>query len=277
MKKSFLLGSLASLCLIPTAMSAILSGVTSDNMFVFFDTSAPGSLLSSAQITGLVDFNGVADPFAAIVNLTYHYDTGKFYGIDSNANFYEVATSGSTILLNNTFAPSGFSGGLSYDPFSGNLVFGSIDSEHFTLNTAGAATLNPNFIYAPEDGNHLLNPSVFTLGIDPITGEAFFLDNATGTLAQSFDPAHSELFTVGNLGFAVTSFGGMVVDEDGNLFAALSTDSNNSSLYSINKATGAASLLGSFSGGISTLAIPEPSAALLGGIGMLALLRRRRA
>jgi hypothetical protein len=69
------------------------------------------------------------------------------------------------------------------------------------------------------------------------------------------------------------------VDWDGNLLASLSTDGLTSSLYSINSTTGAATTLGSFGAGVglTAIAVPEPSTALLGGLGLLALLRRRRA
>ena len=103
------------------------------------------------------------------------------------------------------------------------------------------------------------------------------LDSDLDTLAQSFTPDLSELFSVGSLGLDVTSFGGLVVDFDGNLFASLSVDGLESSLYSINPLTGAATPVGVFGTGISSIAVPEPSAALLGGLGLLALLRRRRA
>lgn len=266
-----IVSAFAALCMAATAPALVLTGVTTENQLVTFDTSAPGTYLSTTPISGL------ASPLASIINLTYHAGNGSYYGLDNNANFYQISSSGSAVLLNDTFAPNGFSGGLAYDPFTDNLIFGTVLSEHFTLTAAGLASSNPDFIYGTGDANSALNPSVFAMAIDPITGEAFFLDNETGTLSQSFDPALAELFTTGNLGVTVTDFGALVVDEDGNLFASLSTDALSSSLYSIDKTTGEATLIGNFAGGVSALAIPEPSAALLSGIGVLALLRRRRA
>ncbi|HVJ47185.1 MAG TPA: DUF4394 domain-containing protein [Luteolibacter sp.] len=271
MKHPILLTAVSA-CLAAASSATVLTGVTADNQLVSFDSATPGTFLSSVPISGL------ADPFASIVNLAYHAGDGNFYGLDTNANFYRISSNGTGTLLNNTFAPNGYSGGLAYDTFTGNLVFGSINAEHFTLTTAGTATANPDFVYGTGDPHVADSPSVFAIGLDPITGEAFFLDNATGTLSQSFDPGLSELFTIGSLGVGVTSFGALTVDEDGNLFASLSTDALSSSLYSIDKTTGAATLIGGFNNGVSALAaIPEPSAALLGGLGALALLRRRRA
>ncbi len=266
-----ILSAFTVLALSAAAPAAIFMGVTDENNLISFDTANPGAVLSSVPVSGLVN------PLDSLLNLTYNAADGKLYGLDSSANFYQVNFDGSTVLLNNTFAPTGFSGGLSYDSFSGDLVFGSITAEHFTLSTAGAATANPDFVYADGDPFEMSSPSVFAIGLDPVTGEAFFIDNLTGSLARSYDPALSEWFTVGDLGLDVTSYGALAIDEDGNLFASLSVDGLNSALYSINPSTGAATLIGGFSGGVSGLAaVPEPSAALLGGLGALALFRRRR-
>jgi len=254
-----------------SSSAVVLTGVTVDNQLVTFDTAAPGTFLSSTPISGLVD------PLGSIVNLTFHVGNGKYYGLDNSANFYEVSSDGTATLLNDTFAPTGFSGGLTYDTFTDNLIFGSIDAENFTLTAAGTATQNANFAYALGDTNEGAIPAIFALGFDPITGEAFFLDSETDTLSFSVDPGLSELFTVGSLGIDVTSFGALVVDEDGNLFASLSTDALNSGLYSIDKVTGEATLIGNLPAGVSALAIPEPTTALLAAFGSLALLRRRRA
>jgi len=270
MKLRFLL-ALSSFAMSLISSAAVLTGVTVDNQLVSFDTSAPGTFLSSVPISGLVD------PLGSIVNLTYHYGNGKYYGLDNSANFYEVNSNGSTILLNNTFAPTGFSGGLTYDTFTDNLIFGSINAENFTLTAAGTATANADFAYAIGDANEGAIPTIFALGFDPITGEAFFLDSETNTLSLSVDPGLAELFTIGDLGIDVTSFGALVVDEDGNLFASLSTDALTSGLYSIDKQTGQATLIGDMPAGVSALAIPEPTTALLAGLGSLVLLRRRRA
>lgn len=254
------------------APAALLMAVTDDNHLVSFDSAAPGTTLSSVPVSGLLD------PLASLLNITYHVGEGRFYGLDSNANFYSIGLDGAASLLNDTFAPTGYSGGLSYDSFTGDLVFSSITAEHFSLSTAGQATSNPDFVYGVGDPYFGSSPSVFAIALDPIFGEAFMLDNVTGTLARSVDPALSEWFTIGSLGMDVTSFGALVVDEDGNLFASLSEDGLNSALYSIDPSTGAATLVGNFAGGVSGLAIvPEPSTALIGGIGMLFLIRRRRA
>lgn len=269
--KSLLPVLLLSATFVLPSAAGILTGITTDNQLVTFDSSNPSTFLSAVPINGLVD------PLAHIVNLAYHAGDGRFYGIDSNANIYQVSSDGSSTLLNDTFAPTGYSGGLAFDPFTGELAFGTIAGENFSISTDGDVSSSPSFFYAPGDANEANIPSVFAIGIDPAFGEAFFLDDATGTLAQSYDPELGELFTIGSLGLSVTSFGALTIDEEGHLFAALSEDALTSALYSIDKTSGAASLIGNLPVGLSALTIPEPTTSLLGLLGAVLLVRRRRA
>jgi hypothetical protein len=281
MKKLYLLGSLVWLAMLPTASAAALFGVTTDNKLVSFDPTAPSVFQSSVTITGLFDADGTTpNPSGSILNLTARpgATSGNFqlYGIDNNANVYTINLGGVATLVSAGFTPAGFSAGFAHDPFNDNFVYAGDNAENFTLSLVGAATANPNFTYAGGG-----TPSVFGLGIDPSLGTVFAIDAANDTLSTSINPlfpGDSELTIVGGLGLDVTSFGGLVVDFEGNLFAALSSDGLTSSLYSINPVTGTATALGGFGVGVglATIAIPEPSTALIGGLGMLALLRRRR-
>lgn len=278
MKKSFLLGSLATAALLPAATAAALFGVTTDNKLVSFDTAAPATFLSSVNITGLFDADGVSpNTNGSILNLTYHPGQDRFYGLDNNANFYQISLGGVATLVSAGFTPAGFSAGFAYDPFSGRFVYAGDNAENFSLTTGGTVSTNASFTYAGGG-----TPSIFALGIDPDFSTAWTLDFLNNSLAVSTDPlfpTNSELNPVGPLGVDVTSLGGLVVNWDGALYASLSTDALSSSLYSINTATGQATSLGSFGPnvGLATIAVPEPSAALLGGLGFLALFRRRRA
>lgn len=277
MKNTILLGSIALIGFAQGLTAASLFGVTGDNSLVSFETSAPGTFTSSVSITGLFDADGTTpNPSGSILNLTYNPMNGQLYGIDNNANFYQINLNGVATLVSAGFSPAGFSAGLAYDPFSANFVYGDDAAGNHTITPDGVVTNNPDFTYAGGG-----TPSIFALAIDPDFSTPYALDSVTGNLAVSNEvlfPTNSELTVVGSLGVNVTSFGGLVVDWDGTLYAALSTDGLTSGLYSINPNTGAATSIGSFGGaGLASIAVPEPSAALLGGLGMFALLRRRRA
>jgi len=212
------------------------------------------------------------------VNVAYNSDTRTQYGVDTNANFYSVSQSGAATLVNNTFSPSGFSAGFAYDPFTQKFLFASDAAENVLIAPNGTRTTNPDLVYGAGDANAASTPAIFGAGIDSDFGTSFFVDAELDILALSLDPNFSELLTVGGLGIDVVSFGGLVVDADGLLWASLSTDGVTSSLYSIDTSTGAATLAGSFGGvGMQSLAqVPEPSRTLLLGIAFAGFVFRRR-
>jgi hypothetical protein len=260
--------------------AATFFGVTTDNNLVSFDTSAPSTFLTSTAITGLKASDGTTDDASAVLlNLTYHAGTNTHYGIDSNSNFYSVTRGGVATLVSSTFSTLGFAAGFAYDPISDKMLFASDVAENVLFSTNGTRTTNGALVYGAGDTNVGTAPVIFALGIDPDFGSSYFLDSNLNTLVTSVDPNFSELFTVGGLGLDVVSFGGLAVDESGNIWGSLSTDGLSSSLYSINGLTGAATAVGSFGSGVgihSMAAIPEPSRALLFGMSLVCLTFRRR-
>lgn len=278
MKRTLLVLAVCAAASLP-AHAVTLFGITDDNRLVSFDTANPSTFLTSTAVTGLKASNGATnDPNAVLVNFARNTDTGGYYGVDTNANFYSISTSGAATLVNNTFSPNGYSAGFAYDPFTQKFLFASDAAENVLIATNGTRTTNPALMYGFGDANELSTPAVFAAGIDADFGTSFFIDAELDILSQSFDPSFGELFTVGSLGLDVVSFGGLVVDADGLLWASLSTDGITSSLYSINATTGAATLVGSFGGvGMHSIAqVPEPSRALLLGIACAGLVFRRR-
>jgi hypothetical protein len=262
------------------ATAATLLGVTTDNRLVSFDTAAPATFITDYAITGLKMSDGVtADPGASLLNLTYHASSDTHYGIDSNANFYSISKAGVATIIDNTFSPTGFAAGFAYDPFSDKMLFASDTAENILFATNGTRTNNPALVFGVGDANFGTAPKIFGAGIDPDFGNAYFIDADLDILASSIDPNFSELFTVGALGVNVSSFGGLVVDADGILWGALSTDGLTSSLFSINTTSGAATLASGFGAGVgiqSVAAVPEPSRALLLGMACAGVLFRRR-
>ncbi len=262
------------------ASAATFFGVTDTNELVSFDATNPVVFQTSVQITGLFDADGVTPNLnGSILNLSARPGaapgTFQLYGIDNNANVYTINLGGVATLVSAGFTPAGFSAGLAYDFFNDNFVYAGDNAENFTLSLTGTPTANPDFTYAGGG-----TPAIFGLGIDPSFNTVFAIDAENDSLSTSIDPnfpGDSELTILGGLGVDVTSYGGLVVDWDGNLLAALSTDGLTSELYSIDALSGNAALVGSFSQGLTTIAIPEPSSALLGLLGAAALLRRRRA
>ncbi len=295
MKHLHLLTLAAALAaLSPVAHAYEFWAVNTSNALVSYDSAAPGSALSSTPITGLVGSDGVtADTFGRIADITYVGST--LYGIDLNANLYTLNTAVGTIqfgtatLVSSTFSPAGFDLGIAYDPFpvlEGNILRVVSDSaENFAVSAGGVFTQGNNVFVGTgiSDINEGANLAFSGLAIDPDFGTGYAFDANLDTLFITNDPDFAEFFTVGLLGGDFTALGSIEWVDGNTLIAALSTDSVESSLYSIDTSTGVATLIGSFDTGITGIAVsavPEPSTyAAFAGMAVLGLatLRRRRA
>ena len=265
--------TIIALALATGAHGALLVGVTGTNNLVTFDSNAPGTYVSNNPITGTQNGN-------FITNIAYNSDNGRHYGLDTSANLYTISNTGSATFVAGSLALGSFDAGFDYDGSTGKLVFASQSGASVSLlGTDGSGLMTSSIAYASGDVNASATPSLFGIAVDPVFYETYVLDEALDALGRVIDPSFSEIFTVGSLGIDVTSVGGMAIDAEGNVFAALSTDGLTTGLYSINTATGAATSLGAFSDGgvVSLAAVPEPSVSILAGLaGSLMAFRRRR-
>lgn len=275
--------ALSLAALVPSAQAATGWAVTTNNALISFDLSAPSSSLSSNAITGLRGVDGVsADPFGQILDIAQK--DGQLFGLDGYANFYSInASTGAASFLSNALSPLGFDAGLAYDPFFARFRFVSDAGENKLIDTAGNVTNGTSLFYGSGDVNFGTNVSFSGVAIDYDFGTGYALDAVNNTLAITYDANFAEFFTLGNLGLDITSLASLDILANGELFAALSTDSNTSGLYQIDPVTGQATFVADFGTGItglafSTAAIPEPSTyGLFAGVSAIgfALLRRR--
>ncbi len=262
--------------------------VNTANHLVRYDSATPGTALSSTGITGLVGSDGsTPDAFGQITDLSFA--NGSLYGLDGNANLYTInRATGAATLVSSTFAPAGFDLGLAYDPFlsGGGFRVVTDQGENFSATLGGVFTTGNNvFVGAGVgDANQGASLAFSGLAIDVDFGTGWAFDANLDTLFVTYDANFEEFFTVGGLGGDFTALASFDFVDGSTLLAALSADSIGSSLYTVDTATGVATLVGSFSTGIQaiavdTSAIPEPSsfAALAGLVGLgLAASRRRR-
>jgi hypothetical protein len=119
----------------------------------------------------------------------------------------------------------------------------------------------------------------------PASTQLYYIDSATDTLAVANSAFNTPtITTVGSLGIDVLRANGFELLGNGQAFAALNVDAGTSlttGIYGIDLASGEATLLGTYNGTLSGLtisAIPEPSsyALMLGGLGAVAFMARRR-
>jgi len=242
-----------------------------DNDVVGFDSSNPGTILFDHPIIGLTASESIRG---------IDFWNGSVYALGSAGNLYTLNynTGQATLVGGLGVVLNGASYGVENDPGGFRVV--SELGQNLTANRAtGTATVGP-----------AINPSgtfLSALAYRNSTGTMYGIDSSANTLG-TFNPATGTFSTIGaGLGFDVARNNGFDISS-GSGVAYLSSGASSSdvqaNLYSVNLATGMASLIGLIGQvGDNTLlrgltVVPEPGTAslLVGGLVLLALNFRRR-
>jgi Domain of unknown function (DUF4394) len=266
------------------AKAEILYGINGANQLVSFDSANPNSLLTTVNISG-----------ATILNIDIRPATGVLYGLsDTNSLFTLDIGTGVASLVGAVAITGGFDYGFDFNPTADRLriVLDEAADDNFrVIPTTGAlvgGAADGDLNYASGDPNFGANPNAvgaaYTNNFPGATStQLFYIDSDLDSLATTTNPNGGVMNTVGGLGFDTTGLVGFDISGmTGAAFASLSLDGSTSQLYSINLTSGSATAIG----GIGSIAgdtildiaapVPEPTTALLGGLGMLTLLGRRR-
>jgi hypothetical protein len=207
-------------------LSGELYGTDSFNLYLIDKTTGSGTLIGSHGPVGV-----------GIGALAFD-SSGTLYGI-SIAGAPRLFTIDPSSGAASEVGPLGigfvFEGGLGFDA-SGQLIGvdqgSASDAKTFTINTStGAATIVGPFPGQNRDINGIA-----------VEGNTFWaIDRVSNTLG-TLDPTTGTYSSIGNTGAPIGDVGGLAVDSiDGTLYAAFS----NGSFYSLDKTTGAATLIGS--------------------------------
>lgn len=275
--------------------AGLVNDVTVGSRLVGFDSAAPGVITSTLTVTGLRagEFLNAIDTRPA---------TGELYALGSR----DVSIPDSLYTINTTTGVATFvatssiplnASGIAFDPVTDTIrTVGSLGNENVRVNPAtGVAAADTPLAYAAGDANAGADPFVGAIGYtnqdqDPVTGTQLFgIDLSRGALVRLNQPSNGLLTTVGATGASFPSFGGFDIVAPTTAFATSGLGNGVIGFNSIDLRTGAATLIGAFSGtGAATVLdiaqvqispgqpIPEPATTFLLGVGLAGLFAARR-
>jgi hypothetical protein len=284
---------LAAFGLSSSASAELIYGIENDassTNLITWDSASPETV-NSGFVTGL-------QPNETILGIDFRPANGQMYALGSSNRLYTVntATRAATAVGAPFVSPLvGARFGFDFNPVIDRIRIVSESDSNWVVdpNTGAIQTVATPLAYGPADPNVGQNPNVVNSAYTnnfpgAVTTQLYGLDTRLDILVTQANNAGT-LGTVGLLGTNVTATGGFDVSGTSpfTAYAALQTASSAiSGFYTINLATGAATLVGEIDGGIVISAltvapvIPEPATLGLAAIALVGggmTLRRRNA
>ncbi len=251
--------------------SPTVYAVTSGNNLISFNASTPGTISSSVAITGLAQGE-------TIIGIDFRPRNNLLSGVSSASRVYaiNISTGAATAAGATAFTPalSGTSFGVDFNPVPDRIRATSDADQNLRLHpdTGAVAGTDTTLIYATGDPNASANPNVvgvaYTNSFNGATATTLYgIDSNLDILVRQGSvggapdsPNNGRLNTIGALGVNTNDQVGFdIAAPNDAAYASLTQQGgNNSSLYSINLNTGAATLIGAIGGGaiIRDIAIP---------------------
>jgi len=272
-----------------------------NNTLLRFDSSQPGVVTTIGAITGLQAGEQILGiDFRPASQLT------ALYGLGSGNNVYLINTftgAATAVTGGAAFALNGGAFGVDFNPVPDRIRVISDADQSLRLNPNNGALAGTDtpVAYAAGDSNAGANPNIvgaaYTNSAGPTATATtlFDIDSNLDILVRQGGPVVPPgqspnlgvLNTIGALGVDTSDLVGFDISGNSGLaFASLTLSDGFSDLYTIDLATGAATLIGDIGDGslairgIAVSAVPEPGTIVLFGCGIAGLLgygwRRRR-
>ena len=265
-----------------------LTGLTDNNTLINFDSNNP-TATSSVPVTGLQS--------GSLIGIDYRPANNLLYGLTDTNSIYTInADTGAASFVSTLSTP--FTGdvasGIDFNPVPDRLRLVGSNDQNFRINVdTGMTTVDPPLAYAAGDVNAGVNPRItaeaytnsFSGPPSPTrTTQLYGIDFGLDTLVLQNPPNAGTLNTIDSLGIDFDPTGGFdIFTANGVNTAFAATDST---LYTINWSTGAATSVGTIDGGnisfvgLAVEPVPEPSSILgtlaFGAIGAFSLLKRKQ-
>jgi hypothetical protein len=255
--------------IIAAAAPTIIFGYNPTNKHVVsFDATIPGTLLTDVLLTGLLAGEN-------LVGIDFRPSNGLLYavastGVDGTVGGDRLVTidtsTGAVTAVNaaNTLTTStGISFGFDFNPVPDRIRQVSDAEANRRINpfTAALAATDTPLAYAAADPNFGLNPNIVHIAYSnnvagATTTTLFGIDSGTNSLVTIGgpdgvpSPNGGQLTTIGPLGVNPDNLGGFDIHFGTNVAYAAFHIGAASQLYTVNLATGAATLVGTIGGGI---------------------------
>lgn len=272
--KSVLPTLFASVALAGTSSAITIFGLGTGGQLYRFDTAAP--LIVTP--VGVLSAGGIVD-------IDFRGSNGKLYGLSATGATSTIDTGSGAITA--LFTPSASLGGnvtgFDFNPAADRMRIAVGGTTNFRMVPDAIAGMTAGTVVngAAGDGTFALPGGVTLLDVaytNPYNGGAgttLYSIGSNGILythPAAGSPQFNTVTAVGSLGVALAGDIGFDISPDGTGYLV-----SGNSLYTVNLGTGAATAAGTLGQSLSSISvIPEPSSALLGAIGALGLLRRRR-
>ncbi len=259
----------------------IAYAVTNSKRLISFNALAPGVILSTASITGLLGDE-------TVLGLDFRPATGQLFAIGGSSRIYAINTlTGVASQVGTGITTPQLNGnayGIDFNPVPDRLRIVSTATHNlrFVPDTGASAGIDPALAYDPNDarGGQLTNivGAAYDNSFAGTTSTTLYaIDSNFDTLVRQGSPGGApvspntgQLFTIGPLGVDTNDMVGFdIANLTNNAYASL-TVGGASQMYTINLITGAATLIGNIAGGeiIRGLAVvngrPAPSAQTVG-------------
>ncbi|MCA9149656.1 MAG: DUF4394 domain-containing protein [Planctomycetales bacterium] len=260
--------------------------VTGGQSLIQFDSATP-ALFSSVSVSGLASTE-------QLVGIDFRPLTGQLYGLSDKSAIYTLDwMTGAATKVGTGFTDmlNGGNFGFDFNPQIDRIRIVSDADQNFVAHpdtgNANVASTTP-VAYGVGDANEGAQPNVVhhaydgnVLGALAAGTQLRAIDTQLDILVTQANNAGT-LMTIGSLGVDATDIGGFDVSTSGAAYAAFSNGVGavDSTLYSIDLMTGAATALGTIPQtvwGLAAVPVPEPTGVLATAFaGMIGLMTARR-